>query len=1156
MILGAGRHFDARRFAEGLALAMRRVVPLEMRTPGGQGSCTGFLLTRSLVLCPAYALQEAAFTADRVDVLLSDGGEPRRLHVMADGFEFLQEPGSQGEVPLRLALLSLPEELDVPAMEFSPNEAAVGGAVAILFYHGTAAPRLSVGNVTAIDGAEVAYDADTMAGSGGAPLFDREWRIAGIHMLGKFEQGHNRGVGRAALMRLLQRSTRWPEIAAHYRMLDVVAVQKALATAPAAQAPTLPSAARIRASLRMTIDPATLDDAERDELEEVVLPAPDGRWMLIPNLRKATIAAVGSLRALRPYAAATDGAGGQQVIDRILAGPPYDLEAVSEDDLAWWIQVADWFTAIEPAIPTPRDITRVLQRKRTRSRLQAIAGSDFRGREDELADMERWFASDSRAPFAVSGIGGVGKSALVAHFAARLPEETVLLWLDFDRADLAPDNAASILSRLVEQALPQVEDQATPAQDQLGRKTDVEQLRKDLLALLRKVGNRPILIVLDSFEAAQYAGRYQELWPELEGLGNDLAPAKVKVKVLVSGRAPQPNLRLHQQPALSCALKGLSDDQARAWLKNCGIGAGPVVDQVVAIARGLPLNLRLAYRLYKSGGDLANVPARLPDELVAGFIYGRIIKRVHNQQMADLAKGALVLQRVTAPMLRPVLGSAVKLPPGEPADLIRELAREAALVEGTEQLQVRPEVRAAALALLESSEPAFVRKVDEEAARWYAAQDTNDPQSAAQLVYHRLRLADIAGAQSAWRPGCEIHLQYAAENLRNGAREWLESRLGATDAGTAAADVYEQEASDRIRAARGKGKTRQVRGILDERTERSGGGALVFHEAYELRDRGERAEALQLLQDAGIEGTAGEARERALLAALIHAENGSRADAEEILGRWCREDQWKDRRDAVTERAAVYASRICLAVDIEAEEDLAQSLRAPHSQGTQLGGIAPMDLLTSSARKEAEWRGSSPVSGSRLWTVALPTTSQQWAKARFLEEIDAFRRTTLLEPETDRMARARHEVLFEGKAGTATELGARTGAQARVVLAAWKRLVLCADGAFFDTLRLAETESRVSRLLESVFIVQALFTEIEGLRLGFQGGRRKERALEEVLVDMIEVLPLRSTFKLLSRNPLDFVGTMKKRALQFCDGPPKPLDLLVERLAGGQKAEK
>ena len=86
MILGAGRHFDARRFAEGLALAMRRVVPLEMRTPGGQGSCTGFLLTRSLVLCPAYALQEAAFTADRVDVLLSDGGEPRRLHVMADGF--------------------------------------------------------------------------------------------------------------------------------------------------------------------------------------------------------------------------------------------------------------------------------------------------------------------------------------------------------------------------------------------------------------------------------------------------------------------------------------------------------------------------------------------------------------------------------------------------------------------------------------------------------------------------------------------------------------------------------------------------------------------------------------------------------------------------------------------------------------------------------------------------------------------------------------------------------------------------------------------------------------------------------------------------------------------------------------------------------------
>ena len=51
----------------------------------------------------------------------------------------------------------------------------------------------------------------------------------------------------------------------------------------------------------------------------------------------------------------------------------------------------------------------------------------------------------------VTGIGGVGKSALVAHFALELPSETLQLWLDFDRADVAPDDAVSVLRLLFEQ---------------------------------------------------------------------------------------------------------------------------------------------------------------------------------------------------------------------------------------------------------------------------------------------------------------------------------------------------------------------------------------------------------------------------------------------------------------------------------------------------------------------------------------------------------------------------------------------------------------------------------------------------------------------------------------------------------------------------------
>jgi hypothetical protein len=1149
MILGAGRIFDARRFAAGLSDAMRRLVLVETDGSSGRGSCTGFLVTPSLVLCPAYALAEPAAPDRQLGVLFPGADEPRRCSV--ERVEILEEPESGGEVPLRLALLTLPgQEEGVPAMEFSPQEAAAGDPVSVVFYSGMPKAHLSVGSVTAAEGPEVAYDADTVPGSGGAPLFDVQWRVAGIHMVGKVNEAHNRGIGRAALMRLLQRSTRWGEIAAHYRMVDVVAVQKALTSLSGDAEGARPHPALVYAALRMSFDPSALAHEDRAQLEDVVLPTPEGRWMLLPKVRKATIAAMGSLAALRPFADPTvTDTDGQQVIKRILVGPPYDPERISEEDLAWWIQIAGWFTDVEPALPTPREIALVLGRKRTRSRLDAIAGPDFRGREDALAALEDWFRSDSRAPFCVSGIGGVGKSALVAHFASRLPLDTILLWLDFDRADLAADNAASILSRLVEQALPQVEDRATPEMDRFGRKQDVEALRKDLLGLLRKASGRPILLVLDSFEAAQYAGRYQELWPELETLGNDLAPARLKV--LVSGRAPQRQLRLHGHQAESWPLRGLADEDVRRWLHNRGIEVPPAVGQIVRIARGLPLNLRLAYRLYSTGGDLASVPEKLPEELVAGFIYGRILNRVHNPQMAELAKGALVLQRLTAPMLQPVLGSAVKLPPGEPADLIRELAREAALVEGAGELQVRPEVRAAALELLEGSEPGLVRKIDEEATRWYAAQDTADPQVAGQLVYHRLRLGNLAGARAAWREGCEMHLQYAAETLRGEAREWLQSRMGASDAGSSAIEVYEKEASDRIRAARSKGKTRQVHGILSERQDRAESGALAFHQAFEMRREGGDVQALQLLERVGIGGGTSEARERAMLAALIHAESGGRKQADAILREWCDEKLWSDRRDALAERAAVQASRICFAVDVQAEEELAASLR-DSKQGDELDGIAPMDIVSPKPLKEAQSRARGMMI-SRLSDVTLPSRSRQQDGARFLREIDRFRSVTLFGPENASMFRARQEVLFQGGHMSAADIGTRHEAQARVIVAAWRRLALSVDGGFFDTLALARSQSRVSRLLEAVVVVQALFTQVEGLRLSVDDGRGKDRSLEDALIALIEVLPLRSTFKTLWRKPLDFTGALKGRALDYCAGAPKPLELLVERLAGAQQ---
>ena len=104
-----------------------------------------------------------------------------------------------------------------------------------------------------------------------------------------------------------------------------------------------------------------------------------------------------------------------------------------------------------PDLPTPGAIHRTLARRRSRSRLTDIAGPGFRGRKAELKQLAEWMGEPAGGLMAITGIGGVGKSALVAKLALDLPPETVLLWLDFDRADLAPDDPVSVLSILFDQ---------------------------------------------------------------------------------------------------------------------------------------------------------------------------------------------------------------------------------------------------------------------------------------------------------------------------------------------------------------------------------------------------------------------------------------------------------------------------------------------------------------------------------------------------------------------------------------------------------------------------------------------------------------------------------------------------------------------------------
>ena len=308
--------------------------------------------------------------------------------------------------------------------------------------------------------------------------------------------------------------------------------------------------------------------------------------------------------------------------------------------------------------------------------------------------------------------------------------------------------------------------------------------------------------MLDSFEAAQYVERYQELWPVLENIMKPLP----QLRVIVTGRAPVPALALLEHPAVPLHLEGLDADTSREWLRDNGRH------------RRDSRHGRRAGKRHSTNPSLGPSPRRgrrTRGRFAAGTSHRRssqaiftvaFLDRVQNPELKPVATAALVLRRFTVDMIDGVLAGLVELPSGDPSEWFAELSREMALVEGSDVLQLRPEVRAATLEMLERDDPDRIRTIDERAVQWYASQNIDSVETAAELVYHRLRLGDVAGAENAWRDGCGASLTYAEEEIRDpDARSWLSNRLGKSLPGGEPSDVWDADAVERILSARRAG---------------------------------------------------------------------------------------------------------------------------------------------------------------------------------------------------------------------------------------------------------------------------------------------------------------------------------------------------------------
>lgn len=579
------------------------------------------------------------------------------------------------------------------------------GSVTLVWTNPAGEARLAFGRAQA----DAQHDVPTELGSMGGPLFDEAWGVVGLHK-SYDRQGGRAYVPVAQLARELEQSPCWDEIAAVHRLV------RAVATEAPPQEPTVePDLAR---AVRWSTDDDARPMSERERRRAVT-------GKTLADLKRAR----GAAPATTPE---------QRAVDRVLAGPAYALDTIADDILLPFATAARWFRQVVPGLPDDEALEREVRRRRQQAALVAIVGPRFAPREQESARLSAWLADPDRAPLVVRGPGGIGKSALLAHFILEKEKAIRFAWVDFDRPDVSADERA--ITRVIDHHL----------------------------AWQAPTG--PLVVVLDSFETAVQTYGYTSLNPALDALAkrfDDLA-------VVVGSRAPVPLLKVQGEPAQEWELPGLPLDVVTEWLVAEGVAAA-IADDVAAVTNGVPLNMKLARDLVKgkSEAEARDIVASLPKQLVTGYLYRRILRRLRDDTLRDLAQWTMVPRRLVPELLAAIL----HVTKAESERLFAALRSELTLLEGDTTLTVRPDLRNTLLPLLEAEDPGRVHEIDTIAADFWSGRAADDV-AAAEAVYHALRIADVARAQQLWRYGLARNLGgYAMEELPDESQAWLEARI-------------------------------------------------------------------------------------------------------------------------------------------------------------------------------------------------------------------------------------------------------------------------------------------------------------------------------------------------------------------------------------------
>jgi cellulose synthase operon protein C len=680
-----------------------------------------------------------------------------------------------------------------------------------------------------------------------------------------------------------------------------------------------------RAALLAWLDPAViLDPNEKVTLDdkdlaavlaacEIVSTADGPRRRLRPDVRRAALKRMGTRAAMSDMLAGLSISSAdpiQQMLIKLVKGESIDVEKLDRNELAALLIVIEWMDGILDKLPDPAQVRARLAREDLAAPLRHLA-KNFIGREAELDQLRGYLGDVSQAsslragrkaisdfagtirsslggdagpssPLFVHGIGGVGKSTLVARFGLELADLGIpFVFLDLDRPHLDPRRPTTLLAEAARQLRVQLPSGAAAAQKlaedldsinrNIGTTLEAESISmgglQDVIeafcAFARANTSRNLPFIIDTFEVAQSLGDapvylMREMLTQLQqGIPN--------LRPMISGRVLPDQKRFPTEPLPLIEFDVPSAERFLATMlgdKASALDPEAISTAVRSVER-TPLALALTGQLLIDHGlEAVRSPSFFGivfSTKDAAYLYSRVLEHIPPGAMRKLAKPGLVLRRLSPAIIKDVLSAPCELniaTDEQARTLFEDFSRQVSLVEREpgDILRHRPDVRRLMLPALEREVGrTMIRTIDEAAVNFHAQFD--EPMFRAEELYHRLRLSDIENFELRWREDVADRLREAMEDFepQRGwvgapeARVALSLKLGLTPdpAALKVADLahWERATARRVSVLLQQGQFEVALKVLHERGERGAASELFRQEAEALMGLSQFAQA-------------------------------------------------------------------------------------------------------------------------------------------------------------------------------------------------------------------------------------------------------------------------------------------------------------------------